>query len=272
MFVIENIVKKDGAGAGAAVPSKPNVTFVRSKDVLQRPIRDSRGVKMLGDYVLKAGASMFTIYMVPSKQKQNFVGEGDEDMVTIKQSYEGVFPGDTLAANELFQNLVGEDLEIIAGNCVDGFMRAYGTECSPMKLKPSYTSDSSGRMHTLVFAQEVGSQFVPGFYYGNLVLSAPTSTDATLDLTQANGIQYELESAAVTAAIDVASIDLEHNTLVTLIGGGGVDPLTLAKGAGTAATVILKDGTNWTALEDATISLRVFDEGATIYLVEESRN
>jgi len=272
MFVIENIVKKEGAGAGAAVPNKPNVTFVKSKDVLQRPVRDSRGVKMLGDFVLNAGASMFTIYMVPSKQKQNFAGEGDEDMVTIKQTYEGMFPGDTLAANELFQNLVGEDLEIIAGNCVDGFMRAYGTECSPMKLKPSYTSDNSGRMHTLVFAQEVGSQFVPGFYYGNLVLSAPSDTDESLDLTVANGIQYQLESFAVTAAIDVATIDLEHGALVSLIGGGGADPAILSKGAGTAATVILQDGTAWTALEGATISLRVFDEGATIYLVEESRS
>ena len=84
MFITQNIGKKDGAGAGAAVPNKPNVTFVRSSDVLTRPLRDSRGVKLLGDYVLKGGATMFTIYLVPSKQKQSFVGEGDEDMVTIK--------------------------------------------------------------------------------------------------------------------------------------------------------------------------------------------
>ncbi len=90
-------------------------------------------------------------------------------------------------------------------------------------------------------------------------------------MTVANGTQYQLPSYAVTAAIDIASIDQPHGTFVTLIGGGGADPATLASGAGTAATVLLKDNTTWTALENATITFRVFDADATIYLIEESR-
>jgi hypothetical protein len=266
-----NIEKKEGGGAGAAVANRPNVIIVLAKDVLSRPVRDSKGVKLLGDYVMKPGAAMFTIYGTPSKQKQGLAGDGDEDMVTIKQNYEVVFPGDTLEANETFQALVGEDLEIIAGNCVDGHKRVYGTECAPMKLKPAFTSDSSGRMHTLVFAQEIGSRFYPGFYYGNTTLGAAYATDVTIDCTIANGLQYKVESLDATAAITIATTDHPAGALVTLKGSGGSDPATLATGASAAGTVMLKGGTTWTALDGATISLRVFEDGTDTYFIEESR-
>jgi len=272
MWLPQNVTKKAGGGAGVATPNKPNVTLVRSKDILTRPVRDANGVRLLGDYVMKDGAKMFTVYMTPSKQEQSYTSDGDEDMIGINQKYVGIFPGDTLEVNELVQNLLGEDVEIIAGNCVDGFTRAFGTECSPMKLKPEYKSDNSGRMHTLTFEQYTKTGFVPGFYYGNQTFAEPTSTDESLDLTEANGTQYKLDEFDTTASIDTATIDQPHGTFITLIGSGGDDPATLASGAGTAATVILKDDTDWTALKDATITFMVFDADSTIYLIEQSRS
>jgi hypothetical protein len=271
MFDIQNITKKPGGGAGAAVPNKPNVTFVLSKDVLARPIRDARGVKLQGNYVLNPGAKMFTVYGIPSKQKQSFAAEGEEDMMSFKQTYELVFPGDTLEANELFQYLLGEDVEIIADNCVDGHKRVFGTACSPMKLKNSYEASSSGRMHTLNFSQEIGTQFVPAFYYGELVFANPTATDVTIDVTVANGTHYKVAPLETTAAISIASIDQPAGKLITILGSGGGDPATLANGASTAATFILKDGTTWTALDNATITFRVFEDGSDTFLIEESR-
>ena len=44
------------------------------------------------------------------------------------------------------------------------------------------------------------------------------------------------------------------------------------KGAQGQVTVLLKDGLDWTALENATITLSVFVEDAATYLIEESRS
>lgn len=268
MWPVKNIIK---VGNGAATPNDPNVTFVRSEDILTRPVRDSKGVKMVGDYVLKSGAKMFTIYLTPSKQVKNYSTEGDEDMETIKQKYEGWSPGDGLDLNEFIQNNLGVDYEIIAGNCVDGYKRVYGTKCAPMKLKAEQTDDSSGRGVKLVFEQIVGSKFVPAFYEGNLTFGAPEDTDVSVELVKATNTHYKVEALETTAAIDITSIDFEHGDQVTLIGSGGGDPATLSGGSHTDAKVNLKDGTAWTALEDATITLEVFEDGTDTILLERNR-
>ena len=270
MWEPNNIVKQ-GRGEGAAAANKPNVTMVRSEDVLARPTRDANGVKMTGDYVLKPGAKMFTVYMTPSKQVKNYTTDGDEDMETIKQKFEGSIPGDQLAAAEFVQNMMGVDVEIIAANCVDAYKRVYGTPCSPMKLKAEQTDDSSGRMTKLVFEQIVGSKYVPAFYEGNLVYGAPTASDESVDVTVANGEQYQLEAFALGETIDIASTDRVAGDVITFIGGGGADPGAVSTGDHTAAKVLLVDGTDWTALEDATITFKVFDDGTDTYFIEQNR-
>lgn len=272
MYIVENVRKNTGAGAGAPVPNKPNVTLVRSEDILSRPVRDGKGVRMVGNYVLKPGARMFTVYMVPSKQDKGYESEGDEDMLGIMQKFTGVFPGDTLEVNEMVQNNLGVDLEIIADNCVDGTSRVYGTECAPMKLKPTAQVNNDGTMHTLVFEQYTRTRFVPGFYSGTKVFAEPFETDGTVDLATASGEQYRFEEFDVATAIDIVSTDLAHGTRVTFVGSGGAADGTLSDGAGTAATVKLKNGADWIALDNATITFVVFTDGATTFLFEESRS
>ena len=270
MWLPKNILKAS-PGSGAAAANKPNVTFVRLKDILSFPVRDGNGVKMLGDFVMKSGSVMFTVYFTPSKQVKNYSTEGDEDMETVKQKYEGWSPGDELDLNEFVQNNLGVDYVIIANNCTDGYKRVYGTPCAPVKLKADQSDDSSGRGVKLVFEQIVGSKYVPAFYNGTEVFAAPTATDESVDATVANGAQFQLAAFAVTASIAFATTDLTNGAFVTLIGGGGVGPATFANGATTAGTVVLKDGTTWTALENATITFEVVDDGATIFFIERAR-
>lgn len=271
MWVPENVTKS-GAGAGAAAANKPNVTFVRAEDVLVWPARDSKGVKTVGDIVLKEGGKMFTVYCTPSKQVKSYSTDGDEDMETIKQKFEGWSPGDELKLSEFIQNNLGVDFVILANNCIDGYKRMYGTPCSPMKLKAEQTDDSSGRGIKMTFEQAVGSKFVPAFYDGNESFAEPTDTDATVDVTVANGFQYKLASDAAGADVTIASITQPSGTVVTFIGSGGADPSTLANGASTAATVVLKNGTTWTALDNATITLEVIYDGTDTFLIERARS
>lgn len=272
MWVPQNVVK-NGGGSGAAAANKANVTFGRMDDVLVWPARDSKGVRTIGDVVMKPGTEkkQFTVYCTPSKQVKSYTTEGDEDMETIKQKFEASSPGDSLELSEFIQNNIGVDYFIIANNCIDGYKRLYGTPCAPMKLKAEQTDDSSGRMIKMTFEQSVGSKFVPAHYDGNESFAEPTATDETIDLTVANGNQFKLAADATGASISIATTDRVTGDVVTLIGGGGVDPSTLVNGASTAATVLLKDGTTWTALENATITFEVFDDGATTYLIERAR-
>src|SRR5690606_22232857 len=244
-WIPQNVVKS-GPGAGAAAANKPNVTLFRMEDVLVFPSRDSKGVRTVGDIVMKPGAKMFTVYCTPSKQVKSYSTEGDEDMETIKQKFEGSTPGDVLELSEFIQNNIGVDMGILANNCIDGYKRLYGTPCSPMKLKAEQTDDSSGRMIKMTYEQAVGSKYVPGFYDGNESFGAPTATDETIDVTIANGFQYKIASDATGASLAIASITQPHGSIITLIGSGGADPSILANGASTAATVVLKDGTTWT--------------------------
>ena len=261
-------------GAGAPTPKNGLVTIMHSVDILTYPLRDANGVIMFGNLVLKAGSKMLQLYLTPSSQKGSHEIEGEEDMEGFIKKFEGQHPGDSLEVNEFVQNSLGEGFVIIYGlGCGDSQGKVLGDPCNPMKLKGSYADDKDGRKHILQFEQTYKDRYLAGFYNGEITLAsnyeAPT---VDLDVTVANGVAYQLPSLAVTDAITAASIDLEHNTIVSLIGGGGAAPATLDSAIQGVVTVILANDTTWTALEDAVINLLVFKAGATTYLIEQSRS
>lgn len=269
MYLRKNVVKPLGQSPGAAAPKDPNVTIIATDDILTWPMRDSKNVNIVGDYVLKPGAKMIQVYMTPSKIKASMDPEGEEDTVTYKQKFEGPSPGNSLELAEFVQNWTGVNAIIIYGSCQEAFRKVMGTKCAPMQLKASLKDDNDSREHNLMFEQFAKSGFVPGHYTGNLVFDAPfdVALVTAVAVNPTNGYQYKLPSLAVTAAIVFASNTLEHGQTFTLIGGGGVAPATLASGV-TDKSAMLVNGTTWVALLNATITLRVFKTGA-ITLYEE---
>jgi hypothetical protein len=276
MKLIKSVAKPLNSSAGAPTPKEPNVTLVRTRDILAWPTPDAGGVNLLGNYVLKAGAKMLQLYLTPSKTSSGFESEGDEDAVGVSQKYEGSHPGNSIEIREFILAALGEDFIIISGTCRDTNKTSYGTKCSPMKLKPTFSENGDGTMHAMVFEQYMRTDQVPYNYTGTIefAVAYPVVGDA-ISLLVANGTSYQLAANAVTAALDVDAFDLVHGTVVSLIGGGGADPATLASGVtvGTPSVeVVLKDDTSWIALQNATISLEVFEAGATTYLIERARS
>jgi ABC-type uncharacterized transport system ATPase component len=88
-------------------------------------------------------------------------------------------------------------------------------------------------------------------------------------LDSANGNVFKFNATATTASITVASSNFEDGDVITLVGGGGAGPLTLANSSTTG--VLLKNATTWTALDGATITLKVV-EADKKYYVEQSRS
>lgn len=272
MYDFVDVNKSTTAGSGAAIAKDPNVLIMRAADILTWPVRDGKGVLMAGDFVMKSGKTAIAVYMTGVNQQPTYETEGEVDAEQIMQKFVATHPGDTITAHEFFQNNLGEDLVIAYGSCAENSKRIYGTKCSPMRLKNSFKADKDGTGHTFTFEQIQGTRFVPGHFAGNIPVDAPTATDVSIDMLQANGKQYKVEALDTTAAISLSDFDLVHDDRVTLIGSGGADPATLSSGDLTEATVILKDDAAWTALENATITLRVFDADSTIYLIEEARS
>lgn len=272
MFPGVNFGKPAGASPAAAAAKEPNVTIVAIDDILSHPPRDSKGVKMLGNIALIAGARMYQFYMTPSKFKATFDPEGDEDAVTYKQKVEAELPGDGLSLNEFIYAWTGINVQVIFGSCSDDFQKVYGTKCAPLQLKATSQDDNEARKKMVTFEQFAKSKFLPGHYSGSLTFAEPyPAASGVFAINAANGNQYKLPSLAVTDAVEPSAVDLAHGQIITLIGGGGVAPATLTQGTAGVAEVLLIAGTTWTGLLNAVIHLQVFDAGGDKYLVELSR-
>jgi len=272
MYTRRNVTNPVGISPGSPKPKNANVTIVFIDDILSWPNRNASGILYDGSFVMKPGSPMIKVYMTAKKQKPGYTSDGDVDELVINQMFEASHPGNSLEIKEFIQNTIGKDLLIMSGDCQGTEFEVFGTPCSPMRMKPTGVQDDTRTGHDMMFEQSLGTGSLPGTYVGAIVEAEPFSASAALALLKANGVQYLLPSDAAGASITVASIDLDHGTTVSVIGSGGVDPSTLANAAGVAATVILKDGTNWVATKDAVIDLQVFKSGATTYLIEKRRS
>lgn len=267
---INKVIK---TASGAAAPKDPNVTIIATKDILVWPARNSKKVLMIGNFVLKPNPKIAEVYMTSSKTKAPYESDGDEDAVSLKQKFEGEHPGDELEINEFIADWLGEPCIIIHGSCQDAFRKVVGTKCAPVQLKPAGQNDNDARKHMLVFEQFAKTEWLPGHFTGALPVSDPFAvvSSTAVPVNSTNGNVYQLPSLAVTAAIAFSEISLANGSVITLIGGGGVAPATLATGV-TDKKAILKDGTTWEGLAGATINLEVFINGALTFLIEKSRS
>jgi hypothetical protein len=272
MYINVNVAKPAGKSAGAAAPKEPNVVIIATKDIATWPARDDKGVLIAGNFILNAGAKVVTVYMTSSKTKAPYESDGDEDSISVKHKFEGEHPGSEIEINEFVQNWMGEPCIVIHGSCSDAFRKVVGTKCAPLQLKPSGQDDNDGRKHMLMFEQFAKTSFLPGHYIGAIPTLAPftVASSTALVLSPANGFVYQLPSLAVTASIAIATTTLAHGDIVTLIGGGGVAPATLASGV-TDKSALLKEGAVWTGLAGSTINLKVFKAGAVTLFEEISR-
>src|SRR5690606_28547070 len=95
-YIRQNVSKPAGASPAAAAPKEPNVTVVAVDDILYFPPRDSKGVKLVGNFIMKPNARMISVYSTASKVSSPYSPEGDEDAVVLPQSFEMQHPGNSL--------------------------------------------------------------------------------------------------------------------------------------------------------------------------------
>ena len=271
-YIRKSVPAPQGIGPGAAKPKNPNVKIIFVDELLSWPDRDDAGILMAGNFVFKPNGKMIEVYMTGKKQKLNYENVGDVDEESIKQMFEGAYPGNTREIKELVQNVLGKDVIILSGDCQGNSFEMLGTPCAPMRIKPTGVIDDSRTGHDLKFEQTQATAYLPAIFEGAIVLADPfAAPDENLALTVANGHQYKLAQNALGTALAIANLDHLHGAVISLIGSGGDNPYVLSSGVSTAATVILKDGTDWAAADDAVLDLKVYAAGGTTYLIEQKR-
>ena len=273
MYTFPNVTKQSGISPGSGAPKGDTIIMI-VEDIAVFPPSDQNGVKMVGNFLMKSGKFPFTVYGTKSKTEAPYESDGDEDSINISQKYMMQHPGNGLAVKELTQNLLGKNVIILHRACQEDFYEVMGTPCAPLQLKPSKSDNNDGRFHTFNFEAFAKTSLVPKHYEGDVVLATPFAVAdvTTIVVNATNGVQYKLPSLAVTAAIAFTSVDLEQKQYVTLIGQGGVAPATLDSGTANNVTVVLLNGTTWSALENAVINFMVVNAGADTYLIELSRS
>jgi len=268
-----SLPKPAQGNAGAVTAKKPEIILVDVEDILSFPGRNSKDVLLTGNIVLKPGAAMHKLYLTPSTQEPTYASDGPEDSESFTHKLMGFYPGNDLVSKEFHQSRLGRPLIGFYSGCDNATgLEVYGTPCAPLKMKGEFVSNNEKTGTTFSFESVQKTKYVPASYEGAITLEAPFEpADFDLDLTAVNGAFYKLPTSSEVAAIDIATTDLEHGDIVSLIGGGGATPATLSNGAATAGTVQLVNGVDWIALADATIDLQVFDDGTTLFFREVSR-
>lgn len=265
-------LKKSRNNAGTPTPKKANAIAALVDDIATWPTVAEDGVTLEGNFTFKPGTNFFRIYMTAPTQAATFDSSGNPDGRGAMNKYVGEHPGTTKEAMSFIKKFMGEGFVIIYGGCgSDEEMRVMGSDCHPLILTASGKDDKDGNINTLTFEQEMINRDFIKFYNGDVNFAQPKLlTDENVNLQIADGPVYQLPATGVTADVKVTASNFEHNQIITLIGGGGTAPVVLKNTPSGTVPVLLKEATNWIALKDAVINLRVIKAEKT-YLVEASR-
>ncbi|MBQ0139365.1 MAG: hypothetical protein KBT36_08720 [Kurthia sp.] len=267
-----NLARPEGKAPGGPSNFKKEIKIVAVEDIAQYPARDENGIRFIGDFLLKNGANVATVYHTSSKADASWESSAEPDAFSREPKFVTQHPGGSIEALEFMEHWTGKDAVIFIGSCDKSGFTVEGSPCTPMQLVPSFTANNDGTFFTLTWQADGKTSKFPGYYDGNLEEAQPVQAASNALTIDGNvGRVVQLASVSTTAAITFTALEnLNANDRITLIGGGGTNPYTLASG-GTDTVVVLKNGTSWTGLSNATITLKYFDAGAKKYLIEENR-
>lgn len=271
MTYIKMSVPKPGTNAGAGGDKKDMITLFDWDDVLTYPDRDSGGIVISDDIVMKPGAYMIKLYATRSSIKITQETEGDEDAEGFIQGLEFAHPGDADEIEEFLANWVSRNIGAVVENCSTNRKKQLGTPCAPLRMKPSSTDDKEGNKTVITLKAAQKCAFRAANYQGTLTLADVTDTvaaDATsVDLANGEG-RYQLTDGSASPAEITTCTNSADGMVFTLLGSGGSNPSTIPSGN----DFILANGNTWTALAGAEITFRAFKDGASTWkFIEQSR-
>lgn len=271
-YVFVNVHKPTNRAAGAGGNKLDLITLYRKDDVLTFPSRDSKGVRITDDIVMKPGRYASQIYAQVETINKGYTVEGDGDAQGFKHNLAFTHPGDELAVSEFTQNNLHEDFYAVVQKCDSSEKRLLGTPCAPLRMKNEHADGNEATSNAFTFQSITKTTKVPGFYEGTITLDTVKDTVAagatTFSVANGEG-EYQL-TGDVSAAEITTLTDAVHGGVYTLLGiESGATAPTVADGN----DFLLKDGATWTATGGARLTVRAAKSGASAWtFIEQSRS
>lgn len=264
-------VAKSGTNPGSGGDKKDKIIIIDQDDILTHPERDSKGIVINDNIVLKPGAYMITIYATAPTIKATSDSEGDPDGKLFTQSVAFEHPGDSVEIREFKANWINRNCQIIIERCTTGKKQLYGAEEAPLQMTTKKEDDKDKNKNTFEFKSLLKGPEVAE-YNGTTTFETVTDTvdaDATsIDVTNGEG-QYQLTDGTSTPAAITTMTNAEDGKVYTVLGSGGAHPSTIS-----GTDFILRNGTAWTALANASITFRAMKTSSSpvvFKFIEQSR-
>lgn len=174
-----SIPKKSGGSPGAPTPKNPTIVVIPVGDILTWPGRDSGGVKLAGNIVLKDTEKAIGIYATHSTIKRNDSTEGDPDAEGFIHNVVFEHPGNSLARDEFSQAFISEDVILITRGDDPTLTRVHGTPENPMRMTIEEQDDNSATKATFTFKSALRTKYKSAHYTGVIPALADNAPDET---------------------------------------------------------------------------------------------
>lgn len=269
-YIKVNVSKPDKTSPGRGEAKTEKITIVDLDDLLTEAKRDSKGVVITDKHIFKTNAYAVTLYMTPNSFDGKITSDGDPDKEGVTQEVVLEHPGTEKEIREFRVNFLGKNVMIFSQNATDGQINQYGYVANPLRMKVVGEDNKDVKTSTFTFTSITKGDDI-AIYENTLTLSEPVAVvaaDATsIDLSSGEG-EYQLTDNTAATAID-STTNAVDGMLFTLLGSGGSNPASIASGG----DFLLKSGTSWSGIANATITFKVFKDGAaTFKYIEVSRS
>lgn len=266
---------KPTSGSGAPSTGSRFAYLAWTQDLVSFPDTDDKNVLLTGQPVFKDGKGLIPIYITTSSREYSYETQGDQDARSFKVKFVGSHPGTELEALEFARNMLDEEFIIFIPGCQStDSVKVLGRPCEPLIFKSSHKGGKDGNKFEFTFEQEVGGRNVYMLYNGALQLEE--TNWATVDLSDPLMALSSVQKVATTAtaeALEITSLERIAEKQVTFV-GQETDPTkagTISEDTTGPVMILLKDGLQWKAVKNSTITFEVFLSGSVTVLIERWR-
>lgn len=168
--------KKKGSG-GPSIKSR-FAYLILIDDIASFPVTNEKGVRLVGDIVLKDECTMMPLYLTNSSQEFSYETLGDDDEKNYKVKFSGNHPGTELEALEFAKNMIEQPYLVLIPGCnTSETWKLLGEIDNPLIFTSSHKASKDGSKFTFNFEQRIGSEFIYFSYGGVEVPSGDYGTD-----------------------------------------------------------------------------------------------
>lgn len=267
------ILDRPRTGAGSPKKRSRYAYLYPVEDIVYFPPTDNTEIVLIGDILLKPGASAFKIYVTNTSQEYSYEATGEKDNRGFRVKFVGTHPGSEIEALEFSKKHLDRDyIVILPENYEESRSKVLGTMFAPLTFKSSHKSSKEGNKFDLSFEQEVSSDDVYLHYEGKLVEEGEVdSWNSLMENLPEPGVYYVNQGSDFMFTDGSVSDYDQAGSRITLIGQD--NPMTGYLTIITGTKILLRKNIPWKSVRGSKIILESYVSGdGQIKLIEIFRN